>query len=1270
MKERARVPSTLLQAKPRLTQPGDAAEREADRLADAALSGAATAPLAATRTTTPVMRQAADEHDREYDEDDDFDVAPRARSAVTPAAPAGFLGGLGGSTGRPLEPSLRSRMEHGFGHSFAGVRIHTDGRSADLSDAIDARAFTHDRDIYFASGQYAPGSQAGDRLLAHELAHTLQQHGTPTVARQKAKKKPATPPLDTSRMTDAEKIRERTLIKLEAQGRVKRWREKFDPKAIDPAKRAARRRAFDAAITKAGKIPDKAERAARVGYLEAERELFKDDFYAWLTLNGNADYVVGVGALDSIADPDATFGPAGIAWANAHRARMKAGADVYMTFLAETWAYERRQTTREKLETAETSTGEVGLPDDVAKTPPDPSAVPATGAFDVSTLEDRQLLEELNSELADLESDDAAEYDQTAFLAELAKLGPDERQDFYEFARSLAQPGAAGAQGTPKSLADVLEMFNQLDPASREALKVNREMAEAEPGSPQALPETVRLKLEGEVGAQMAAADDARKIQSDLDRIRAKALPADLQKELSGVDFGVSPFFDEVAMLLGLLAGAGERSTLVKNAGDELFRAIVALRTQLQKELAWLAAETAILAGISIASKGLGALLFGARIRRLIKRLKFVKDLIETARKAYDTAMRVKRVVVIVGQVRETVPTLMRWYQKASTDYARLQRMLEKFDPEEDLEAKLDEKQDELLEKLEEQLEGRLGDILEMLLIEEDTPPDELQKILFDIPRGLTAFESMWQYYRSSEQGKPHFANVLAVRAVPAGRYLFPFVGFASAEIATAFRAAFPDRSLEQRALGVLEKALAKPERRKRHRGLFGRLSRKRYDIEPGALEKLLPIAEKELRTRIEPREPGAGATEHWAPRWFRRVVREEVKSVNKVLRTKTVPATPKGAKKKGAPAPGKEQVPVPRLRVRVRRPRRTDTKLIAKIGFSPSLDVAVDRLGISDFAGDGVDFTGDEQRKEAIRRFLRDEEYDVAPAPAGEHVRIRGGFTGTPKHPYLRIADNRIKQGLEKDDYKPFINHVIRDEHDLPEGYHLAEQKGGVNVSLKKFLAQKGHHQLGLGEGRKLVEGPGRAAAELVAPLTLKKPRLEGFDHVAAIDATLAPAKPGISPFKPQRTRDQWVALMTQNEDLRQRPTAIEGRLGYTIRARSLGGALGSRYLPELREEDDKGHLVARRFGSDVTDPYWNLVPMLRRENQFPGRWYRLESEMADHYVGKGATGTDYVEFGLSLIYPGRKTRRPSMFVAKYQVFDSKGTSKGGEIRKTVEND
>jgi hypothetical protein len=81
--------------------------------------------------------------------------------------------------GEPLDPRLREVMEPELGYDFSGVRIHTDTPAAQSADAIAANAYTAGDHIVFGAGRFNPSSTSGQRLLAHELAHVIQQADGP-----------------------------------------------------------------------------------------------------------------------------------------------------------------------------------------------------------------------------------------------------------------------------------------------------------------------------------------------------------------------------------------------------------------------------------------------------------------------------------------------------------------------------------------------------------------------------------------------------------------------------------------------------------------------------------------------------------------------------------------------------------------------------------------------------------------------------------------------------------------------------------------------------------------------------------------------------------------------------------------------------------------------------------------------------------------------------------------------------------------------------------
>lgn len=108
--------------------------------------------------------------------------APHARrdpvtvTAETEAeALSGQEAGVLSSGGQPLQAGVREDMERRFGHNFEAVRVHADNEAASRARRSGAKAYAFGTQLVFAPGRYAPGTEEGRALLAHELAHVLQQ---------------------------------------------------------------------------------------------------------------------------------------------------------------------------------------------------------------------------------------------------------------------------------------------------------------------------------------------------------------------------------------------------------------------------------------------------------------------------------------------------------------------------------------------------------------------------------------------------------------------------------------------------------------------------------------------------------------------------------------------------------------------------------------------------------------------------------------------------------------------------------------------------------------------------------------------------------------------------------------------------------------------------------------------------------------------------------------------------------------------------------------
>ncbi|MEA5115241.1 MAG: DUF4157 domain-containing protein [Geobacteraceae bacterium] len=95
-------------------------------------------------------------------------------AADIPPLTASYINDLEGS-GQQLDPGARAYFQPRFGVNFDHVRVHADGRAAASAQAIEAQAYTYGNHVVFAQGRYAPESESGKLLLAHELTHVVQQ---------------------------------------------------------------------------------------------------------------------------------------------------------------------------------------------------------------------------------------------------------------------------------------------------------------------------------------------------------------------------------------------------------------------------------------------------------------------------------------------------------------------------------------------------------------------------------------------------------------------------------------------------------------------------------------------------------------------------------------------------------------------------------------------------------------------------------------------------------------------------------------------------------------------------------------------------------------------------------------------------------------------------------------------------------------------------------------------------------------------------------------
>jgi len=208
-----RAVSRFLQAKLKVSEPGDKYEQEADRVADevmrmpeppisrarewqgrqgegeaatlqrkcaACASGQGLCPKCAEEEERmqrkPLAAQITPFLQRQAMEEPDAKKAPAgSRSIEGEESVPPIVYEVLRSPGQPLDAATRAFFESRFGHDFSRVRVHTDGRAADSARAVNAHAYTVGRDVVFAAGHYQPRTGKGRRLLGHELTHVMQE---------------------------------------------------------------------------------------------------------------------------------------------------------------------------------------------------------------------------------------------------------------------------------------------------------------------------------------------------------------------------------------------------------------------------------------------------------------------------------------------------------------------------------------------------------------------------------------------------------------------------------------------------------------------------------------------------------------------------------------------------------------------------------------------------------------------------------------------------------------------------------------------------------------------------------------------------------------------------------------------------------------------------------------------------------------------------------------------------------------------------------------
>jgi Domain of unknown function (DUF4157) len=715
--------------------------------------------------------------------------------------------------GDPLGPADRAFFEPRLGGELTRTRLHTDPHAAALAGSLRAAAFTRGTHVFLGDGWRTATASGRRGLLAHELAHVVQQVHRPTPGR--ILRSPA-PGSEVVVRVDIYLGSGAIVVRTASGAQYRLVLRRDEELNLDPTPPG---QPYKSTHTK-GKTPDTIQSPGQNWRFSQPRS----------------------GGFDLVNSPSTTYD------LHVHEAlRPEEGTG-------------RAEATGEKEGEGAGATG-AGKGEKQKGDKP-PTGDPGTG----KTTDPKVTAFKAKLKRAGIEGTGEGGAKLRELLDELDARGV---QDFVEF----LQDSSSGEEGL--DFEALAEQYKNLSPSERELLKVNRLLLRDESETtPTGLSEQVRLALTGGAESTADISHQVSALNDDLARIRAQVAPDSLaakhQEALDPIELAKLPAFNELMMLQGLLAGASQRSPEVKAASKELMGTIAELRSYVLEEIAWMTAEMAVGAIISAllapVSAGASAGLMGVRATSLLLRINRLRKFLDTVQRVYSTYQYVETLVVNVNRLTQGYAAFKAQYDKWMTEWEELEAKLDAEDLDEALEeqlaAKLEELEDRLVEEVQKQLDASetgLGSLLETFAIPKGTSEEDLRRILLDIPRGVDALADLASFYRSGAEGDLEYTRTLAFKATAAGFLLYPFVSYLAMQVTNQLGELMAEKDLGDRLMGILGRARGRAKRglpsRKESRG---KLKKVRTHRARKAEEK----AAEEKAAAAEAKKPGKGKQE------------------------------------------------------------------------------------------------------------------------------------------------------------------------------------------------------------------------------------------------------------------------------------------------------------------------------------------------------------------------------------------------------------------------
>lgn len=432
----------------------------------------------------------------------------------------------------------------------------------------------------------------------------------------------------------------------------------------------------------------------------------------------------------------------------------------------------------------------------------------------VSTEELNKFIDKLGGEGNDTDGTALTDEEKKRAGEALADLTEAEQEHFLKTLESLAEQCGDEPKCQGKGLADLLEFYNNLDEADKEALSINQMLKRDLDNESSELPDEVLLNIKTDAKSTAESMAKAQDINTNLAIIQSKITDPTLKKEFEKIDLTKLSELNTLIMIQGILAGGSERLPEMQPVAVELTTNIGKLRDFIMEEIAWLAAEigatmlfSAITApvsgGTSLAAGAAAAGYLAIRLNKLRKLIKKIQQLMEVV----DKIQTIITTFRTVKDNLEKADQLLQTFEDKRAEVKKLQDMLRKGEATAEQISQMGNLEDELLALMigSEDKVGmidKLEPMMDRFFLPEDLTDEELKGLFYDIPDGIAAMEDMLAYKNAVEGGNVDQTVTLSLKGFRAGYLLAPFVGFLTGTINDKLNEIMAEKSIAERLSG------------------------------------------------------------------------------------------------------------------------------------------------------------------------------------------------------------------------------------------------------------------------------------------------------------------------------------------------------------------------------------------------------------------------------------------------------------------------------------